>query len=227
MVIKKKKKSLVMSTMAGSIAISSPLAFTLPVDAITKEQFEEIQKLSYGEHHEAVVHLQKKLKTLNFYQGDYTPKYDALTEHALKQFQKQNDINATGEADETTYLKLEEELDTHYKEIIETLGEQIQYGEQSNRVRQVQKALDHYGFYKDKIDSIAGPATKKALERMSKAYQLDLDLSDYTPIVQVTQTRSESQTQQSEQSQSNVQQAVKKVKTKPQKKQNPKLPLEH
>ncbi|WP_277673606.1 NlpC/P60 family protein [Piscibacillus halophilus] len=199
MVKKKNRHPIIMSTMAGSIAFSSPLAFTLPVEAISKEQFEELQKLSYGEHHEAVVHLQRKLKTLKYYQGTYSPEYDALTEHALKMFQEENELNATGKADETTYLKIEEELNSHHKEVIEKYATKIQHGEQSNRVKQVQMALEHFGFYQDEIDSIAGPVTKTALERMNKAHQLELDLSDYNQIVHVSERESQ---------ENNVQQAV-------------------
>ncbi|MGP4071897.1 NlpC/P60 family protein [Piscibacillus sp. B03] len=218
MVKKKNKHPIFMSAMAGSIALSSPLAFTLPVEAISKEQFEELQKLSYGEHHESVVHLQKKLKTLNFYQGTYTPEYDALTEHALREFQEQHDLEATGKTDEPTYLKLEEQLDTHYKEIIETVGEKVQHGEQSNRVKQLQEALEHYGFYRGEVDSIAGPVTKKALEQMNKSYKLELDLSNYNRMVQVAQQQSQTQQRQSQNQQQNVQQTVKtsaQAKTEP------------
>ncbi|TFB24010.1 cell wall lytic activity [Filobacillus milosensis] len=210
MVIKKKTRSFFLSTMAGSIAFSSPLAFTLPVEAVSKDQFEELQRLSYGEHHEAVVHLQKKLKTLRYYQGEYTPKYDVLTEHALKTFQKEQNLEETGKVDEQTVLKLEEKLESHYIEVVKKHAENLRYGETSNRTKQVQKALEYFGFYNDSIDSSAGPATKKALEQMNKVYKLQLDLSEYNQFVQVTHT------QQHNESKSNIQQTV---KSKPSNKQ--------
>ncbi|RPF55816.1 NlpC/P60 family protein [Aquisalibacillus elongatus] len=195
MVCKKKKRQFMLTTMAGSIAISSPLAFTLPVEAISQEEFEELNRLTYGKHHEAVVQLQKKLRTLKYYQGEYKEEYDVLTEHAIKSFQEEHDLDATGETDEATYLKIEEELHQYYKAIIENKADQLQYGEKSSRVMEIQKGLQFFGFYHSSMDATAGPKTKKALEQYNKAYNLDIDLSSYQQIRHVSnQSSSSSQT---------------------------------
>ncbi|GEL76202.1 C40 family peptidase [Tenuibacillus multivorans] len=196
MVRHKKSRSIFLSTMAGSLAISSPLAFTLPVEAVSKDDFSELKDLSYGEHHDAVIHLQEKLKTLNYFQGEYSTKYDVLTEHAVKSFQKDHELNSSGAVDENTVLKLEEEIEKHYLETIKEYAEELHFGEQNNQVKQIQKALHYFGFYHDSIDAKAGPATRKALERMNKAYDLSLDLTNYNQIVQVAQKESKPKIEQ-------------------------------
>ncbi|MGM8216401.1 NlpC/P60 family protein [Bacillaceae bacterium W0354] len=188
MVNYKKTRSFFLGTMAGSLALSSPFAFHLPVDAESKQQYMELHQLKYGDHHQAVVHLQSKLKTLNYYHAEIVPNYNVLTEHAIKSFQIAQNLPDSGVADEETVLSLEQEIEKHHIKIIKENADKITNGEQTKRVRDIQEALDYFGLYEGEIDGIAGPLTKKGLERMNSIKNLAINLDGYNTIASTATT---------------------------------------
>lgn len=182
---------MLLGTVAGSLAISSPLILHVPVDAQTKEQISELKQLKYGDHEQAVVELQRKLKVLRHYQGEYTPNYNILTEHAVKSFQSEHSLEVSGAVNDETIIALEDEMEQHYHESIRRYAEKLTYGEQSNRVKNVQRALSYFGYYDFAIDGIAGVKTKNALESYGDIEGFDLALDTLkTPEPTVQQVQS-------------------------------------
>jgi len=190
LVSRKKTRTFLLGTMAGSLALSSPFAFH-PISAEAKQQQLELAQLKYGDHHEAVVQLQKKLKVLNYYPGEVIPNYNALTEHAVRTFQNEHNLPDSGITDEVTMSVLETEVIDHHLNVIKNNAENIKNGEHSNHVKQVQKSLDYFGVYDGEIDGIAGPLTKKALDRIVSLKDLSINLNNYYPVVEVNDVQSQ------------------------------------
>jgi len=192
LVSRKKSRTFLLGTMAGSLALSSPFAFH-PISAEAKEHQLELQQLKYGDHHEAVVHLQKKLKLLNYYSGEVIPNYNVLTEHAVRSFQHDHNLPDHGVTDEVTMSILETEVIDYHLEVITNNAESITNGERSNKVKQIQKSLDYFGVYDGEIDGIAGPLTKKALDRIISLKDLSINLDNFYPVVEVNNVQSSHQ----------------------------------
>ncbi|TSJ67522.1 NlpC/P60 family protein [Allobacillus salarius] len=220
MLRKKRGRPMLLGTVAGSLAISSPLILHVPVDAQTKEQLSELKQLKYGDHEQAVVELQRKLKVLRHYQGEFTPNYNILTEHAVKSFQSEHALEVSGEVNDETILALEDEMDQHHHESIRRHAEKITYGEQSNRVKNVQRALKYFGYYEFTIDGIAGVKTREALASYGNIEGFDLALDTMrTPEPTVQQVESPNRSTNRQQvtqlssSPKKKEQSVTKVKT--------------
>lgn len=205
MVSRKKTRSFFIGTMAGSLALSTPFSLHLPVDAEAKHQYSQFSRLKYGDHNEAVVQLHMKLKTLNYYHAEVIPKYNVLTEHAIKSFQIANHLPSNGIVDEDTALKLEEQIEKYHLSIIEEHAEHIRNGEKSQRVKEVQEALDYFGVYNFEIDSIAGPKTKNGLEKIIKIYNLPINIDQYNEVTQQTQRTQQKEVTQKQSKQNVIQ----------------------
>ncbi|GAA0459258.1 NlpC/P60 family protein [Alkalibacillus silvisoli] len=203
MIKHKPARTFMVGAMAGSLALSSPFVFHVPVDAYTKQQVKELNQLSYGDHGDSVVTLHRKLKTVNYYPNKATDRYNALTEFAVKSFQNDYHLTPSGELNEETLEMLNEVIYDQYISVINELAEDITFGEQSDRVKRVQRALSGLGLYYDNIDGDAGQNTKKALKQFNQLNDQDLDLSNLDQIITVSHTTTTEQTSHSANTQSN------------------------
>ena len=202
MLRKNKKRPFLLGTVAGSLALSSPLILHVPVDAQTKEQISEMKQLKYGDHEQAVVELQRKLKTLRYYQGEITANYNVLTEHAVRSFQSEHALQASGSMNEETIVALLDEMDKHHHEVVRKHAEKLHYGEQSDRVKNTQQSLSYLGYYTSEIDGIAGNLTKEAIENYGEIEGFDLALETLEPpeqVIHVVHTTDSPTTNQSSQ----------------------------
>ncbi|MDV2580783.1 C40 family peptidase [Alkalibacillus haloalkaliphilus] len=210
MIKRKPTRTFMIGAMAGSLALSSPFVFHVPVDAYTKQQIKEMNQLSYGDHGDSVVLLHRKLKTANYYPGEETDRYNALTEFAVKSFQGDYNLTPNGELNDQTIEMLNQVIYDQYISVINDLAEDINFGEQSQNVRRVQSALSGLGLYHDRIDGDAGQNTKRALLYFNQLNDKELDLSSLDQIITVSHQTTTEQTNrsantntQSNQSQSN------------------------
>ena len=158
-----------------SYMLSQP--FAVYVDAypiLQNKLLIEADQMAYGEHHEMVRVLQKKLNRLSYYDDELDGKFGVLTEHALKEFQKDYDMEVTGVADDkTTAMLIEVEREMHM-ERLESFSESVYPGEHGEHVKIVQEALQFYGYYEGEIDGIYGPLTEKALFIAEENHQISL-----------------------------------------------------
>ncbi|MDQ0350811.1 cell wall-associated NlpC family hydrolase [Alkalibacillus filiformis] len=212
MIKRKPARTFMIGAMAGSLALSSPFVFHVPVDAYTKQQIKEMNQLSYGDHGDSVVLLHRKLKTANYYPGEETDQYNALTEYAVKSFQSDYNLKPNGELNEATLEMLNQAIYDQYISVINHLAEDITFGEQSNSVKRVQSALKGLGLYHDRVDGDAGHNTKRALIYFNQLNNKDLDLAGLDQIITVSHVTTTEQTNhsantntQSNQSESEVQ----------------------
>ncbi|WP_188205977.1 C40 family peptidase [Alkalibacillus aidingensis] len=206
MVKRKRARNVMISAMAGSLALSSPFVFHVPTDAYTKEQIKELQQLSYGDHGESVVQLHRKLKTVDYYPGEVTDHYNALTEYAVKSFQVDQNIKANGELNQETMQLIDHMVHDKYISLIEKHGEQIAFGEQSSKVKQIQQALSFLGLYHDNVDGHVGQNTKKALKAFNQISDQSMDLSNLDAIAtSQTTTNNQNSGTQNQSNQSSIQ----------------------
>ncbi|MET3682292.1 cell wall-associated NlpC family hydrolase [Alkalibacillus flavidus] len=173
-------KKMLVSAIAGNLAISSPIAFYTPIDYEASAAVQSTP-LVYGDHGESVLMLHRKLKRVQYYPKEPTPHYNALTEHAIKRFQQDYQLVENGELDQETAEMLEHIVYDHYITTINHIGEKIKYGEQSDNVGQVQASLKAIGLFDYEVDRIAGPKTKQALKRYQQLHKETLDLSALSP----------------------------------------------
>ncbi len=128
-----------------------------------KIQFEAPQ-LEIAEHGEAVRFIQKKLHTLSYFDQSIDDSFGHYTEHALKNFQADQELSVNGKADKETLTALVKNEKKQYKQQLETFAKEIYPGMHHEKVKLVQKALQYFDYYEGELDGIYGPLTTQALE---------------------------------------------------------------
>ncbi|TXL67817.1 cell wall lytic activity [Cerasibacillus terrae] len=135
----------------------------------------ENETLQYGEHSKLVSTLQLKLKKLSYYEDNVDGDFGILTEHALKQFQKENNISITGHTDtETLFSIIRAERRQNLKKI-EQLSEKIYPGLTSENVKLTQEILQYFGYYAGEADGIYGPLTAQAIKVAEEEHNITLE----------------------------------------------------
>lgn len=158
-----------------SYVLSQPFAvYVNSYPMIQSKILVEAEYLNFGEHGESVRVLQHKLNTLSYFDDQIDGDFDILTEHALKKFQKDHGVFATGQADMQTLhviIKAEQEK---YLDQLKDVSTSITPGMINDDVKKVQEALHYFGYYKGEIDSIYGPLTANAIKIAEEKHGIDL-----------------------------------------------------
>lgn len=158
-----------------SYVLSQP--FTVYVDAypvLQNKLLLESEQLQYSENGEAVRVLQYKLNKLSYYDDDMDGEFGVLTEHALKNFQENHNLEVTGQTDLITIQALIDLEKQQYIDKVKRMSESIYLGMHSEDVKIVQEALFYFGYYEGNIDGIYGPLTKRALEIAEENHDIKL-----------------------------------------------------
>lgn len=108
-------------------------------DVLMEEDF-MTPELRYGDRGEEVTRLQQRLHDLYYYTGVISGKYLEATQAAVKAFQVDFALEATGVADEETQALI---YGTEYRP--------LQYGDSGEDVKQLQTRLTALGYYTGKI----------------------------------------------------------------------------
>ena len=113
-----------------------------------------------------VKELQQQLKELGYDGvGAIDGIFGSKTQAALKKFQQDAGLSASGILDEKTYI----EIATRIKNLQNTFSKPLVKGDRGAEVEKLQKKLIELGYLDDKADGIFGPKTKAALEKWQKA----------------------------------------------------------
>lgn len=151
--------------MAVGFILSQPLAvYADAYPVLSDEEFQSTRTLSFGQQGIAVKTLQTKLNHLGYYNGEINGEFDPYTEVALKEYQRKNSLEVTGQADKriTKHL-VQTERDFYMKPLMD-ISDPIQLGEKGKDVELVQKALKFLDYYVGELDGIYGPATERAVK---------------------------------------------------------------
>lgn len=139
---------------------------------LQKEAKEEKNILGYVKgYNPRIKEIQKTLKEAGFNPGPIDGTMDKQTRRAIKDFQKANQIKATG----IINIKTQAKLDALAFELPKKKNEIVQAQEIKNRLRsavwrkKVQQALKNAGFNPGPIDGIMGEKTKNAIVDFQKS----------------------------------------------------------
>ncbi len=155
--------------------LSQPFAtYVDAYPALENKVLSDVEQLAYGEHGASVRVLQKKLSKINLYENEIDGFYGIMTENAVKNFQKQYQLNKHGITDSVTVEQLLAIEKERYLAKIEEFSESIEPGMQNKDVEIVQTALTYFGYYEGNIDGIYGPLTKQALQQAEIKHDLEL-----------------------------------------------------
>lgn len=167
---------IVKHSMAYGYLLSQPFSFY--VDAYPLHQNEVFEQtdsnLTYGQHNEAVRVLQQKLNYLSYYTKDIDGTFGLYTEHALKQFQKEQSLKPNGQANQETIVAIIKTERNRYLAPLKTIDRTYTIGETGDGIKSIQRALYYFGYYKDSIDGIFGPKTNEALYYFQVDHDLDV-----------------------------------------------------
>ena len=131
----------------------------IPVDL--EEEKTEVQAfrvLQSGDSGDDVIFLQTRLEDLKYFSGEIDGQYSQATEKAVKSFQQDFSMEATGIADLETQMVL---YTTTYRP--------LKYGATGEDVKELQTRLTALGYYKGQIKGNFLEATQKAVERFQEA----------------------------------------------------------
>ncbi len=118
---------------------------------------------------------QTYLKDLNYYDGDVDGNFGSLSVSALKAFQKNNGLKATGTMTPDTVLKLFSGTATPKGENAPIVGGTLATGSYGDAVELLQEDLRAALFYDGRVDGIFGVEVRKAVENFQAAAGLKVD----------------------------------------------------
>lgn len=184
--------STTLSAILGALAVGLP-APPPPVPPITtpvppaRERIEREQGIALVNlSEEEVRELQRALKAAGFYEGPVTGLVNVPTRSALRAFQQQRGLIATGRIDPATaralgldYSELADEPPEEYENEALTGQERLLYGLDlatlsSTEIRQVQTALKRAGFYAGPITGRPDLQTRTALRAFQRVNDLNV-----------------------------------------------------
>lgn len=127
------------------------------------EEMDVTRNLTLGDEGSDVTALQNKLSELCYYQGDVSGSYGEATRSAVMDFQRDNGLSATGDADMATQQLL---YQTQYRPLrLGCVGEDV---------RELQVRLMVLGYYTGKISGRYLPATQEAVRLFQTANSLPI-----------------------------------------------------
>ncbi len=144
---------------------------------IYEMRFETLKKGSTGDD---VIILQDKLKLLKIYYGSLTGSYGLSTKEAVKEFQRRENLNVTGEVDEETWNLLNSLTnDTFADEFLSVPVQTMQIpsssassvltrptlrqGDRGEDVRELQEILNNLSYFSGANDGVFGSNTAVAV----------------------------------------------------------------
>lgn len=143
----------------------------------------ETEQLTFQEHGESVEILQQKLNKLSYYEHAIDGQYGVFTEHAIKQFQRDNFLYVTGQADLATIQAIIIRDIENHMEQLQSFSHKIYLGMHSEDVKIVQTSLQFFGYYEGEIDGIYGPLTEKALQTVEREHEVKLIENHPEPVL--------------------------------------------
>ena len=123
---------------------------------------EDVRVLKYGDNGDDVKALQTRLKEMKYYTGKLSGRYREGTREAVRTFQKDFGLEATGVADAHTQSLL---YSTRYRP--------LRYGSKGDDVKALQTRLMELGYYKAKVSGNYLEVTQSAVVTFQKINALD------------------------------------------------------
>ena len=158
----------VMPLEEGEIPDDGDDSEQVPLDIMDEDDLEESEYewriLQYGDEGDDVLELQTRLRDLKYYTGNLSGRYREGTREAVKVFQSDFDLEATGIADIQTQAVL---YSTQYRP--------LRYGSSGEDVKTLQTRLTDLGYYKGKISGNYLEGTRSAVRKFQEKNNLEAD----------------------------------------------------
>ena len=128
--------------------------------------------------------LQKRLKSLGYYDGSVDGAYGAATITAVKLFQSHNGLTSDGRAGTSTLNKIYSSSAKKYSSASSAAGSgtvsstgyiTLREGDESDAVRKLQRKLKDLGYYNGSVDGDFGSGTTEAVKLFQKVNDLRVD----------------------------------------------------
>ena len=153
--------------------------------AQAQSRYGNVTILKNGTQNAAVRQLQEDLKALEYYTGSVTGHYGNITQEAVRQFQKKNDLTADGIAGPRTLAALEAKMGgtsssggqagTSSGTGSSSSSTLLQLDSSGDAVRALQENLTLLGYYKSSVTGHYGKLTKEAVRQFQKKNGLTAD----------------------------------------------------
>ncbi|WP_017472155.1 NlpC/P60 family protein [Amphibacillus jilinensis] len=166
---------LVKQSVAYGYIASQPFTFYVDAYPLLQNQWlitEKEEFIAFGDHSPTIRIIQQKLNNLNYFDETIDGEFGLFTEYALKKFQIDHNIDSNGALNTETLESIMKAERRHYLDQLTAIDHPLQYGEKSEEIKALQKALSYFGYYSDELDSIYGPITEEALLQAQRAFGL-------------------------------------------------------
>ena len=140
---------------------------------------EELLDLKYGDISDYVIILQNKLKILGFYDASVTGVFDNYTFNSVKDFQRDNGLDVTGEVNSTMWNILFDKTKPPF--LVNGMYENrvsrrnLKLGDRGDDVIDVQTRLKELLYYDGEITGIFDEETKKAVQTFQTINRITSD----------------------------------------------------
>ncbi|MDY0396605.1 peptidoglycan-binding domain-containing protein [Virgibacillus halophilus] len=168
-------ENVVKQTILYSFVLSQPFIFNGEVTMAAQKSFDQHKnRLAISNHSKSSRFLQQKLSTL--------PEHHKISDFSIvidRHISKLEGNNKQADgmkmnADAKSVFSREASLKKREQQKIEQLAKEIQPGMQNDKVKKVQLALRHFGYYEGEIDGIYGPMTGQALHIAKEEQHLSI-----------------------------------------------------
>ncbi|NES67015.1 MAG: peptidoglycan-binding protein [Okeania sp. SIO2D1] len=130
--------------------------------------------LRRGDRAATVSAVQRKLRELGYFSANLTGFYGPITERAVRQFQQDKGIVATGQIEPTTWSLLfaGKRSDQINSSLLNSSTKVLSFGQVSPQIAIIQRRLAELGFYRGPINSIYDQNTRTAVIRFQNAHRI-------------------------------------------------------
>ena len=133
------------------------------------QSFTGVNFLQRGDSGPAVSALQRQLQARRYFNANITGFYGRITEDAIRRFQRDNRIPATGQADFNTQSLLFQQPPVAVLGTSTRPGTVVaQRGDRSPTVAEIQRQLAIRGYFTANVTSFYGPITEDAIRRFQR-----------------------------------------------------------
>ncbi|NET44126.1 peptidoglycan-binding protein [Okeania sp. SIO2B3] len=130
--------------------------------------------LRRGDRAATVSAVQRKLRELGYFSANLTGFYGPITERAVRQFQQDKGIAATGQIEPTTWSLLfaGKRSNKINSSLLNSSTKVLSFGQVSPQIAIIQRRLAELGFYRSPINSIYDQNTRTAVIRFQNAHRI-------------------------------------------------------
>ncbi|WP_156289192.1 C40 family peptidase [Oceanobacillus salinisoli] len=151
-----------------------------------KDEEKKEQELKYDNHSEAMRFLEEKLNHLNYFEeedidGDFYIEKNQIIQKILEK----NHIDPTKITDNETFKILYESEKKRFIKELKKLTKNLNIEDYHHDIKELQEALQYFGYYDGEVDGMYGPQTEEALEIAEENHEIEIKEDIQTQIAAI------------------------------------------